>query len=64
MKWKPTRKWIAARVAAVTTLIISIILTGGFEQEQLIVLVTIVSEAIVAWLVPNKQTESMDGVPE
>lgn len=63
VRWKPTRKWWAARVVAAAGILILTVRTQAFDQEELIATITLVSEAIVAWLVPNERTATGDGVP-
>ena len=59
----PTRKWLAARVTAIAGLVILAISTDQWNKEEWIALVTIVSEAIASYLVPNQSTATGDGVP-
>jgi hypothetical protein len=56
----PTNKWIAARVTALAGLIILFITTDTWDDEEWIALVTLVSEAIVSYLVSN--TDAPGGV--
>ena len=53
-----TRKWIAARVTAVTGLLVMWITTGSWDTEESVMAVTVVSAAIIALLVPNAPTTS------
>lgn len=57
----PTNKWLAARVTAAAGIIILFITTDKWDDEEWIATVTLVSEALVAYLVPNKDTPG--GVP-
>jgi hypothetical protein len=50
----PTRKWWATQVTALTGLALMYVTTGGWDQEESIGLITIISQAALAWLVPNK----------
>lgn len=57
----PTNKWIAARVTAVAGILILFITTDKWNDEEWIATVTLVSEALVSYLVPNANTPG--GVP-
>jgi hypothetical protein len=52
----PTNKWLAARVAAAAGIIILFITTDKWDDEESIATVTLVSEALVSYLVPNADT--------
>lgn len=56
----PTNKWLAARVIAIAGVIILYISTGQWDDEEWIATVTIVSESLVSYLVPN--TDAPGGV--
>jgi len=48
----PSRKWYAARVVALTGLA-TLVATTGWTLEATIATITLVSEAAIAWLLPN-----------
>lgn len=51
---RPSRKWWAARVAALTGWLVAFV-EAGYELTPtlVILLITIVSEAAIAWLIPS-----------
>jgi hypothetical protein len=49
----PTNKWLAARVTAVAGIIILYITTDRWDDEEWIATVTLTSEALMSYLVPN-----------
>ena len=49
----PTRKWIAARITALTGLLTMWVSTGSWDREESIALIALVSAASVAYLTPN-----------
>jgi hypothetical protein len=51
--WIPTRKWFATQVTALTALAIMAVTTGSWDQEETIAAIGIVSQALLAYLVPN-----------
>ncbi|MBX6765939.1 MAG: hypothetical protein IRY90_02070 [Actinomadura rubrobrunea] len=57
----PTRKWWAALITALTAVLINWVQAGHFTKEILIALIGAVSQAVVAYLVPNESTPG--GVP-
>ena len=58
---RPTNKWLAARVTAAAGVIILFITTDKWDDEEWIATVTLASEALVSYLVPNADTPG--GVP-
>jgi hypothetical protein len=50
----PSRKWMAARVTALTGLATLVATSGGWSQEATIMAITLVSAAALAWLLPNE----------
>jgi hypothetical protein len=60
--WVPTRKWLAARVAAFTGLLILYATHGWhFDEHTTIATITLVGESLVSYLTPNEPTPG--GVP-
>ena len=59
--WRPTKKWWAALVTVAGSWVANLITAGGFTKTIAIALVGIVSQMIVAYLVPNDNT--LGGVP-
>jgi len=59
--WKPTRKWIAARVVAVAGIATMYVVTNGWDDEETLAAITLASEAALSFLVPNELTPG--GVP-
>jgi len=57
----PTRKWWASTVVGVTGVVVLGINAGEWTSEVTIAVVTIVSQRIIAFLVPNN--EEPGGVP-
>ncbi|GLW65114.1 hypothetical protein Arub01_33580 [Actinomadura rubrobrunea] len=57
----PTRKWWAALITALTAVLINWVQAGHVTKEILIALIGVVSQAAVAYLVPNESTPG--GVP-
>ncbi len=51
--WKPSRKWFATQVTALTALALMYVTTGAWNQEETIAAIGIVSQAALSWLVPN-----------
>jgi hypothetical protein len=49
----PSRKWFAARVTALTGLAMMWATTGSWDLEETIAAITLVSAALLAWLLPN-----------
>lgn len=58
---KPTRKWWATQVIALAALAVMYFSTGGWDTEESVGAVGVISQALVAWLVPNEPTSG--GVP-
>lgn len=50
----PTRKWVAARVTALTGLAIMWATTGSWDLEETIAAITLVSESTLSYLTPNR----------
>lgn len=50
----PTRKWIAARLTALTALATMWATTGTWDTEETVALIGILSEGGLSWLIPNK----------
>jgi hypothetical protein len=59
--WWPTKKWWAALVTVAGSWVANLITAGAFSKTIAIALVGIVSQMIVAYLVPNDNT--LGGVP-
>lgn len=60
--WWPTRKWTAATVIAVGGILATLATTGwDFTPEMNGTLITILTQRVVAYLVPND--DSPGGVP-
>jgi hypothetical protein len=59
---RPTNKWIAARVTAIAGIAIMAVTTDGWDDEETVAAITLVSEAIISYLVPNSDTPG--GVPD
>ncbi len=57
----PTRKWVAATVIAVGGLLTTWVATGQWTRELSGVAVTLLTQRIVAYIVPNDDT--VGGVP-
>lgn len=53
----PSRKWIAARVTAVTGVLTMWATTGTWDTEESVAAITVVSGALLAWLVPNDDSK-------
>ena len=60
--WKPTRKWIAARVTAFTAIATMWVVTGGWDAEETLATITVVSEAAISYLVSNGDTPDSNQV--
>lgn len=58
---KPTRKWWATQVTAVAALAVMYFTTGGWDVEESVAAVGVVSQALIGYLVPNDPT--VGGVP-
>ena len=59
--WLPTRKWFAAIVTALSAWAVLWIQAAEFGREVQIALVGVITQAVVAYLVPNQ--DSPGGVP-
>lgn len=59
--WQPTKKWWAATVIGVAGVITLWIQGGQWTAEISVALVTLLSQRIVAYLVPND--DELGGVP-
>ncbi len=57
----PTRKWIVRTVTSLTGFAIMWATTGSWDTEETVAMITIVSAAIISYLVPN--TEDNNGIP-
>jgi len=66
--WVPTRKWLATTGLAVLTIVVmfvsegSIDFTNGLEADEW-ALLGILAQRVLAYLVANKATAPMTGVP-
>jgi hypothetical protein len=49
----PSRKWFAAQVTALSALAVMWATTGSWDQEETIAAIGVVSQALLAYLVPN-----------
>jgi hypothetical protein len=55
-KWTaPSRKWLAARVTALAGLATLVATNGTWTQEATIMSITMVSAALIAYLLPNAE---------
>lgn len=54
-KYIPTRKWLAARVAAGAAVATMTVVTGGFDDEETLAGIALVAEALVSYLIPNAE---------
>ena len=59
--WLPTRKWLAAIVTALGAWAVLWIQAGAFSTEVQIALAGLITQAIIAYLVPNQ--DSPGGLP-
>lgn len=50
----PSRKWWAARVVAATGVLTMWATTGSWDTEETVAAIALLSEAALAWLVPNQ----------
>lgn len=57
----PTRKWWATQVTAVAALAVMYFTTGGWDTEESVAAVGVISQALIGYLVPNDPTPG--GVP-
>jgi len=51
--WRPTRKWAATQVTALTALALMYVTTGGWDTEETISAIGIASQALLGYLIPN-----------
>ncbi len=58
----PTNKWYAARITAIAGIAIMYVTTDGWDDEETVAAITLVSEALIAYLVPNSPKPG--GVPD
>jgi hypothetical protein len=59
---KPTRKWWATQITALTALAIMYVTTGAWDTEETISAIGIASQAALSWLIPNEATVPRTGV--
>lgn len=59
--WKPTKKWVATQITAVAAVLTMWVTTGSWDQEETVALIGLISQAALAWYVPNDKTPG--GVP-
>lgn len=52
----PTRKWVAARIIALSALLTMWATTGSWDTEETVALIGLLTEAAVAYLTPNQPT--------
>lgn len=52
-RWRPTRKWVAARVTALAAILTMWQVTGGWDAEETIALIGLVTEGAISYLTPN-----------
>lgn len=57
----PTRKWVAARIVALAGIATMWATTSGWDVEETIALIALLSEAGTSYLLPNLNTPG--GVP-
>lgn len=60
--WAPTRKWWVTQVTALAALATMYLTTGSWDIEESVAAVGLVSQAAIAWLVPNEATAPATGV--
>lgn len=53
----PSRKWFATQITAVSALLIMLVTTGAWGAEESVALIGLVSQASIAYLVPNTDPE-------
>ena len=54
--WVPSRKWFVTQVTASAALLTMWVTTNGWEQEETLSLIGLVSQAVIAYLVPNAES--------
>jgi hypothetical protein len=54
----PSRKWWATQVTAVTGWVIALIQAGHLNDTLEIAAVTILSQAVIGWLIPNDPAQA------
>jgi hypothetical protein len=54
----PSRKWFATQVTALTALALMWVTTGSWDQEETIAVIGVVSQAALAYLIPNEPKET------
>ena len=59
--FKPTRKWIAARITGLAAILTMFVLTGTWNAEESVALIGLLTEGFVSWRTPNDATPG--GVP-
>ena len=57
----PTRKWFAAQIAAVATLVVAWLNADEWNKTLTVALVGLVAQALITYIVPNQETPG--GVP-
>ena len=60
--WRPTRKWVVARVTALLAILTMWQVTGGWDAEETIAVIALVGEGAISYLTPNDATPG--GVPQ
>lgn len=60
----PSRKWFATQVTAIAGLLTMWATTGGWNQEETVALIALVSQAAIGYLTPNAQDDPPVAVME
>ena len=55
----PTRKWWATQVTALAALAVMYFTTGGWDTEESVAAVGVVSQALIGWLTPNSPDDGV-----
>jgi hypothetical protein len=60
---KPSRKWFVTQITAVTALVTMLLTTGSWDLEESLGLVGLISQALIAYVVPNTATDLSNQEP-
>lgn len=64
MSWVPSRKWMAAQVAAAAVIAVMWARTGSWDTEETVAAIGWLTQAATTYLLPNSGNDVVAEVPD